>query len=83
MSTPAIVLPTRLPSAPMPAATSIETTPTPIAQIALAVITRPRCATKVKVVRPVRWLHSLVTDKTAMIGRTTAIGRPIAAANEP
>ena len=34
------------------------------------------------VVSPVRWLHSLVTDRIAIIGRITAIGKPIAAANE-
>ena len=31
---------------------------------------------------PVRWLHSPVTDSTAIIGRITAIGKPKAAANE-
>ena len=43
-------------------------------------ITRPRCGTSVNVVRPVRWLHSLVTERIAIIGRMTAIGKPIAAA---
>ena len=33
-----------------------------------------------KVVRPLRWLHSLVTDKIATIGRMTAIGKPMAVA---
>ena len=43
-------------------------------------MTRPRCGTRVNVVSPLRWLHSLVTDRIAMIGRITAIGKPIAAA---
>ena len=34
-----------------------------------------------KVVSPLRWLHSLVTDRTATIGRMMAIGNPIAVAN--
>ena len=37
--------------------------------IALAVITRPRCGTSVNVVSPLRWLHSLVTERIATIGR--------------
>ena len=48
---------------------------------AFAPITRPRCGTRVKVVSPLRWLHSLVTDRIAIIGRITVIGMPIAAAN--
>ena len=83
VSVPAIVVPTTLPSAPIANASGIETTPTTTAAIALALITRPRCGTRVKVVRPLRWLHSLVTDKIAIIGRMTAIGKPIAVANVP
>ena len=64
-SVPVIAVPTRLPSAPTAKASSIETTPTPTAAIALAAITRPRCGTSVNVVRPLRWLHSLVTDEDA------------------
>ncbi len=63
------------------AASSIEATPTARVTASLAVITRPRCGTRVNDVSPVRWLHSLVTESTATIGRTTAIGKPIAAAN--
>ena len=29
---------------------------------------------------PLRWVHSLVTDRIATIGRITDIGNPIAAA---
>ena len=36
---------------------------------------------RVKVVSPLRWLHSLVTDKIAMIGRTTVSGKLIAVVN--
>ena len=61
-------------------ASSIEATPTATAATALATITRPRCGTSVNVVSPLRWLHSLVTDRIAIIGRITAIGKPIAAA---
>jgi hypothetical protein len=46
----------------------------------LAPSTLPRCGTRVKVVRPLRWLHSLVTARMPMIGRITVIGAPIAAA---
>ncbi len=34
------------------------------------------------VVSPLRWLHSLVTDKIATIGSSTVIGTPIAAPKE-
>ena len=81
-STPAIAVPTTLPSAPIPKASGIVTTATPTHAIALAVMTRPRCGTRVKVVSPLRWLHSPVTDKIAMIGSTSVIGMPIAAVNE-
>ncbi len=46
----------------------------------LGQITRPRWGTRVNVVSPLRWLHSLVTDRIATIGRITAIGKPMAAA---
>ena len=69
-----------LPSAPITMATTIETTAIETATIALAATTRPRCGTSVNVVSPLRWLHSLVTERIAIIGRITAIGKPIAAA---
>ena len=75
-----IVVPSRLPTAPTAKATTIETTPTTKVAEALAPITRPRLGTSVNVVRPLRWLHSLVTPRIATIGRITDIGRPIAAA---
>src|SRR5689334_19420716 len=50
--------------------------------MALAPITRRRSGTRVKVVRPLRWLHSLVTERIAMTGRTTVIGKQTAVANE-
>ena len=46
----------------------------------LAPRTLPRCGTSVKVVRPLRWLHSLVTARMPMIGRITVMGAPMAAA---
>ena len=49
----------------------------------LARITRPRFGTSVNVVSPLRWLHSLVTESTAIIGRMIAIGKPIEAAYDP
>jgi hypothetical protein len=83
VSTPAIALPTTLPRAPTANAIAIEVTPTTRVPTSFAVNTRPRCGTSVKVVRPVRWLHSLVTASTAIIGRMIVIGTPIAPANDP
>ena len=77
-SMPAIAAPTTLPRAPMASARTMATTPTTTATASLAVMTRPRCGTRVKVVRPLRWLHSLVTERIAMIGRMTTIGNPTA-----
>ena len=61
-------------------ATPIEATADDDAPTSLAPITRPRCGTSVNVVSPLRWLHSLVTDRIAIIGRITDIGKPMAAA---
>ena len=80
-SVPVIAVPTTLPSAPMPSASEHrDDADDHRARSALAPITRPRCGTRVNVVSPLRWLHSLVTDRIATIGRMTAIGKPIAAA---
>ena len=68
-----------LPTAPMASATPIETAPSAIETIILARITRPRCGTRVNVVSPLRWLHSLVTERIAMTGSRRTIGTPIAA----
>ena len=57
----------------------METAPRAIETTTLAPITRPRCGTRVNVVRPLRWVHSLVTDRIAMTGSSTVIGMPIAA----
>ena len=46
---------------------------------ALAASTRLRFGTSVNVVRPLRWLHSEVTERIAMIGSRKTIGTPIAA----
>ena len=59
-------------------ATAMEPRPTRRVAIALAPITRPRLGTSVNVVSPLRWLHSLVTARIAIIGKITDIGRPIA-----
>ncbi len=48
--------------------------------MAFARITRPRFGTIVKVPSPLRWLHSLVTERIASIGRMIAIGKPTALA---
>ena len=56
-------------------------TPTTTEATTFARTTRLRCGTRTKVVRPLRWLHSPVIDSTAMIGRITVIGKPIALAN--
>jgi hypothetical protein len=81
VGTPEIAVPTTLPNAPISPASTIDTTPTSAAPIAFAAITRPRLGTSVNVVSAVRWLHSPVTDSTAIIGRMTAIGKPNAVAN--
>ena len=51
-----------------------------VVTVAFAAITRPRCGTSVKVPRPLRWLHSLVTERIATTGRMIVIGTPTAAA---
>ena len=64
----------------MTKANTIEATPTATEAMTLAAMTRFRCGTRVNVVRPLRWLHSPVIDRMAIIGRTTVIGKPIALA---
>ena len=44
----------------------------------MAPITPPRLGTSVNVVSPLRWLHSLVTARIAIIGKITDIGNPLA-----
>ena len=78
MSTPASADPATLPRAPTAKATETAPRPTRRVAIALAPITRPRLGTSVNVVSPLRWLHSLVTARIAMIGRITDIGNPLA-----
>ena len=68
-SVPAIADPTTLPSAPTAKATGIATTPTSTETTAFAAMTRCRCGTRVNEVSPLRWLHSLVTERMAMIGQ--------------
>ena len=75
---PAMAEPATLPTTPTANASTIDPTATPRATRPLARMTRPRWGTSVKVVSPLRWLHSLVTDRIATIGRTTAIGKPTA-----
>ena len=41
---------------------------------------RLRCGTRVNVVSPVRWLHSLVTERIAISGRMTTTGNRMAVA---
>ncbi len=78
MSTPASAEPATLPRAPTAKATETAPRPTRRVAIALAPITRPRLGTSVNVVSPLRWLHSLVTARIAMIGKITDIGNPLA-----
>lgn len=78
VSTPARAEPPTLASAPTAKAMATEPTPTRRVATALAPITRPRCGTSVNVVSPLRWLHSLVTARIAIIGRITDIGKPLA-----
>jgi hypothetical protein len=65
----------------MAKATGIATTATTTEPIALASTIRLRCGTRAKVVRPVRWLHSPVTDRIAMIGSRSVVGTLIAVVN--
>ena len=54
-----------------------------MAAVALAQITDARCGTSVKVVSPLRWLHSPVTDKIATTGSRMFSGTPNAVPNTP
>jgi len=47
-------------------------------EINLAVMIRCRCGMSVNVFSPLRWLHSLVTERIATSCRRTAIGKPMA-----
>ena len=80
MSAPIRAVPTMLPIAPTPRASAIEARPTSTVTAILARITRPRCGTRVNVVRPARWLHSPVTDRIASTGSRIVIGTPMAPA---
>jgi hypothetical protein len=75
---PVIAVPARLPTAPMAKASNTDTTPTVTEAIALVVMTRFRCGINMNVVSPLRWVHSLVTARIAIIGRMTATGNLIA-----
>ncbi|MDT4868730.1 hypothetical protein FQZ97_1037120 [compost metagenome] len=79
-SLPVMTEVSRFPSAPTPSAMIIETRPMASVLISLAPSTRLRWGTSVNVVSAVRWLHSLVTASTPMIGSTIDMGEPIAAA---
>jgi hypothetical protein len=63
----------------MASATPIETAPSAIETTIFDRITRPRCGIRVKVVSPLRWLYSLVTDRIAITGSSSVIGTPMAA----
>src|SRR3954452_4625532 len=78
VSTPASADPATLPRAPTAKATAMEARPTRRVAIALAPTTRPRLGTSVNVVSPLRWFHSPVTARIAMIGKITDIGNPLA-----
>ena len=80
-STPAMAVPATLPTAPIAKATGVATSATTTEATSLPAMIRQRCGTRVKVVRPLRWLHSAVTDRIAMIGRISDIGTLIAEVN--
>ena len=69
-----IAAPSRLPSAPTANASTIAAMAMATEEMALAVMIRLRCGTRVNVVRPVRWLHSLVTARIAISGRMMTPG---------
>ena len=72
--------PSRLPSAPTAKASAIAAMAMATDEIALAVMMRLRCGTRVNVVSPVRWLHSLVTARIAISGRMMTTGNRMAVA---
>src|SRR5688500_11281460 len=72
---------TRLPPAPTENASAVAGTATETRAMALPSMMRPRCGTMVNVVSPLRWLHSAVTARAAMIGRITDIGNAIVVVN--
>src|SRR3954447_9346917 len=78
VSRPASEAPATLPRAPTRKATDTAPMPTRRVAIALAPITRLRLGTSGNVVSPLRWFHSLVTARIAMIGKITVIGNPLA-----
>ena len=73
-----MAVPTTLPTAPTANASAVATGATRTTARALDIITLERCGTSVKVVSPVRWLHSAVTESTAIMGRITDSGKPVA-----
>ena len=72
--------PSRLPRAPTAKVITIAAMAMPTEEMALAVMIRLRCGTRVKVVSPVRWLHSLVTARIAISGRMMTTGNRMAVA---
>jgi hypothetical protein len=69
-----------LPRAPIAKVSAIAAIAMTTDEIALAVMIRPRCGISVNVVRPVRWLHSLVTARIATSGRIITTGKRMAVA---
>lgn len=70
-----------LPAAPTMKARAVAGNATDTSAMALRSMMRPRCGTMVKVVSPLRWLHSAVTASAAMIGRMTDIGNAMVVVN--
>jgi hypothetical protein len=77
---PVTAAPSRLPTAPTTNVSTIAAIAMTTAERALATTMRDRCGTRVNVVSPVRWLHSLVTARIATSGRITTTGKRIAVA---
>jgi hypothetical protein len=73
--------PATLPTAPIANATGVARRTTATDATSLPAMIRQRCGTRVKVVSPLRGLHSEVTDRIAMIGRISDIGTLIADVN--
>ena len=70
----------RFPAAPTANVTTIAATAIETDEMALAAMIRLRCGTRVNVVSPVRWPHSLVTERIAISGRMTTTGNRMAVA---
>ena len=72
------IIPAMLPSAATPSATTTASRLTRITATSLATAMRARLGSRVKVTRPVRWLHSAVTARMPSTGSRMLCGVAVA-----